>query len=1409
MPIAGVSVADIDSSALTTTLSVAHGILNVTAGAGVTGNGTASVTITGTAAQINAALAGLAYTGNLNFNGADTLTVATSDGTAADTDTIAITVNAVNDAPVNTVPAAQTVAEDTMLPIAGVSVADIDSSALTTTLSVAHGILNVTAGAGVTGNGTASVTITGTAAQINTALAGLAYTGNLNFNGALAGLAYTGNLNFNGADTLTVATSDGTATDTDTIAITVNPVNDAPINTVPAAQTVAEDTILPIAGVSVADIDSSALTTTLSVAHGILNVTAGAGVTGNGTASVTITGTAAQINTALAGLAYTGNLNFNGADTLTVATNDGTATDTDTIAITVNAVNDAPVNTVPAAQTVAEDTILPIAGVSVADIDSSALTTTLSVAHGILNVTAGAGVTGNGTASVTIAGTAAQINATLAGLAYTGNLNFNGADTLTVATNDGTATDTDTIAITVNPVNDAPINTVPAAQTVAEDTTLPIAGVSVADIDSSTLTTLLSVAHGILNVTAGAGGVTGNGTATVTIAGTAAQINTALAGLAYTGNLNFNGADTLTVATIDGTAADIDTIAITVNPVNDAPALNLDADSSTTGGVDYLTTFTGSAVAIVDTDVSVVDNDSPSLASATITLTNPHAGDSLIVATPPLPGGITASVYNSVTGVLTLTGAASAADYQTALRQITFDTTTPSTETRIIDVVVSDGTAASNIAHAIVEVTQVDSSAPTLDLDGNNSTLPGTNYRTTFTENGTAVAIADTDTLIGDPDIGSTTLASATITLTNPQIGDLLTATLPLPGGITASAYNPVTGILTLSGVASFADYETALEAIRFSSAGDNPVAGTRIIQVVVNDGIHDSQPALSLVTVVAANDAPALVVADATYQENAAPVLLSPALSLTDADDTELNFAAVKITAGSFPGDGDTLTVNGATSGTVTGITFAWNPTSHALILSGASLVADYHALLQTVQFHSTSDNPTDFDASPQRTLTWFVSDGTAVTTATTTLDIVAVNDPPINTVPAAVTVAEDSLQPIAGVSVADIDSSALTTTLSVDHGILNVTDAPGVTGNGTAHVTIAGTAVQINTALAGLAYAGGPDFLGRDTLTVATSDGTATDTDTIAITVTVNALTGHAHCDFDGDSGSDILWQDDNGTAAMWLMDGPNATFVGAVGPSNPGPSWEIKATGDFNGDGKADIIWQGDDGTASMWLMDGTNATFVGAVGHNPGPSWQIKGTGDFNGDGKADIIWQHDDGTAAMWLMDGTNATFVGTVGHNPGPSWQIKGTGDFNGDSKSDILWQGSDGTPAIWLMDGTSATFVGAVGSFNPGPSWQIKGTGDFNGDGKSDILWQDQDGTAAIWLMDGTNATFVGAIGHNPGPTWQIKGTGDFNGDGKSDITWQHDSGTPAVWLMDGTDDTVVDAFGPFNPGATWDMIA
>ena len=68
-----------------------------------------------------------------------------------------------------------------------------------------------------------------------------------------------------------------------------------------------------------------------------------------------------------------------------------------------------------------------------------------------------------------------------------------------------------------------------------------------------------------------------------------------------------------------------------------------------------------------------------------------------------------------------------------------------------------------------------------------------------------------------------------------------------------------------------------------------------------------------------------------------------------------------------------------------------------NASVLTGASSVANYQALLQTVTFQSTSDYPTDLRARPHRTLTWFVSDGTAVTTAETTLDIVAHDDPAV----------------------------------------------------------------------------------------------------------------------------------------------------------------------------------------------------------------------------------------------------------------------------------------------------------------------------------------------------------------------------------------------------------------------------
>ena len=118
-------------------------------------------------------------------------------------------------------------------------------------------------------------------------------------------------------------------------------------------------------------------------------------------------------------MSYQGNLNYNGPDTLTVTSTDGnSATDVDGVGITVTAVNDAPVNTVPGAQVVAEDTALNISGLSVNDVDGNLSTVQLTVTQGTVTVTLSGGATisagANGTNTLTLSGTQADINATLA-----------------------------------------------------------------------------------------------------------------------------------------------------------------------------------------------------------------------------------------------------------------------------------------------------------------------------------------------------------------------------------------------------------------------------------------------------------------------------------------------------------------------------------------------------------------------------------------------------------------------------------------------------------------------------------------------------------------------------------------------------------------------------------------------------------------------------------------------------------------------------------------------------------------------------------------------------------------------------------------------------------------------------------
>ncbi len=656
----GLSIGDVDAgnNNVQATVSVGSGVLSASAGTtgvSVIGSGTSSVTLTGTVAQINDLLAGN-LGGTLSFlhsndapPASTVLTLAVNDlgntgagGALTASDTATINIAATNDAPTATItPASYVATEQVALTLhgTGISIADPDAGGnnVQATVSVVSGTLNASAGTtgvGIVGSGTNSITLTGTLTQINNLLAG-------NLGGTLS---YVINSNTPPAsDTLTLVVDDlgntggGALTASDSAAINITATNDAPTATItPASYVATEQVALTLhgTGLSIGDVDAgnNNVQATVSVGSGVLNASAGTTgvvVAGSGTGSVTLTGTVAQINNLLAGnlggtLSFLHSSDAPPASTvLTLAVNDlgntgagGALTASDTATINITAIDDAAVLTLPGPLSTQDDT--PVAfNVSVSDVDDSTLQITLTVANGTLTLSQTAGLAfaiGDGTndPTMTFTGSLADINDALTGLVYRSDLFFDGTETVQVDVFDGSQTTSGNVSIAVDASNLAPTLALPGPLAVSEDT--PIAfTVSVGDPDAggNPLEVTLSVTNGTLSLsqTAGLTFAVGDGTgdAVMTFTGSVADLNAALAGMTYQGNLNFNGSDALQVAVDDlgntgvgGPLTASGAVAITVSAVNDAPTLSVPGAQSV--AEDGSLAFPGNVLAVDDVD---------------------------------------------------------------------------------------------------------------------------------------------------------------------------------------------------------------------------------------------------------------------------------------------------------------------------------------------------------------------------------------------------------------------------------------------------------------------------------------------------------------------------------------------------------------------------------------------------------------------------------------------------------------------------------------------------------------------------------------------------------------------------------------------------------------------------------------
>jgi hypothetical protein len=509
-------------------------------------------------------------------------------------------------------------------------------------------------------------------------------------------------------------------------------------------------------------------------------------------------------------------------------------------------------------------------------------------------------------------------------------------------------------------------------------------GIAAADADSAEL--VGATVQITSNFTAGEdelalaeqNGITGTydgDTGTLTLTGTAsvADYQAALGDVRYQNSSDDPSADTRTVTfqADDGGAtenlSDPVTRDIEVTPVNDKPVLDTsDAALAYTEG-------DGSVAA--DPGITAADADSAELVGATVQITsNFTPGEDILDFAEQ--NGITGT-YDHETGTLTLTGTATVAQYQAALGDVRYENSSddPSGATRTLTFQADDGEASDNLSDPVtrdIEVTPVNDAPVVTTSDGS----------TTHTVGGPETAV---DAAIAVNDIDDDELVSAQVRISGFEAGDQLVYADQL--GI-AGVYDSETGVLALTGNASAEDYQTALASVAYQYTGEATPAASRTVEFVANDGTDDSPAATKSVDVVVPpdNDAPVVTTSDGTTSytlEDALGAEVDSALTVTDADDTDLVSAQVQI-IGLEPGDELLFADQNGITGTLdeTGV----------LMLTGTATVANYEAALRSVRFHHFGAN-----VEGTRTIDFKVNDGDADSnTASRTVSLQVAEPPP-----------------------------------------------------------------------------------------------------------------------------------------------------------------------------------------------------------------------------------------------------------------------------------------------------------------------------------------------------------------------------------------------------------------------------
>jgi hypothetical protein len=779
-----------------------------------------------------------------------------------------------------------------------------------------------------------------------------------------------------GTATITVTVSDGAASTSSTISLTVTTVNDHPTISSIANQAIVEDDVTLALGFTVNDVETAATSLTVT------GVSGNTALVPNNPANITFGGSGANRTVIITPAA-----NQSGVATITLSVNDGTDTTDTSFIVTVSAVNDPPTLTGIANQIIAEDDNTGALSFTVGDVETAptSLVVTTDSSNRILVPLA----------NVVVAGSGAAKTVTVTPVA-----NLSGVSTISLTVSDGSATTNITFTVTVNAVNDRPTISAIGNQTISEHGNTGPLTFNVNDVETAAISLTVTgvssdtvlVPNNVANITFGGSGA--NRSVTIT------PVN------------GLSGSTTITLTVSDGSLTQTSVFNVTVIPVNDPPTISAIStppisEDGNTGNL---------AFTISD----------PESTAASLTLSGASSSQSVVALSGIAFGGSAGNRTVSVTPVANAFGSSiitvSVSDgtntVSTSFTVVVNSVNDIPTITSIPNQVINQASATPALSFSIFDVETALTSLTTVATSDNTLLVPNNVANLTITGTGgtrtivvtpvtTQSGTARITVTVGDGTTTTPTTFTVTVTAVNqpPTITAISTPPINEDGNTGALSFTvgdleTAAGSLTVSGNSSLQTLVPNANIVFGGSGASRTVTvtplanqfGTCTITVSVSDGSASTTTSFTLV-VNSVNDIPTITSIASQPTPEDQPLTVS--FTVNDVETPAANLTVVATSGNTTLVPTANIVLGGSGSSRTATITPALN-------LSGTALI----------------------------TLT--VGDGTTTTPTSFTLTVTAVDDPPTITAISTPPINEDGATAALAFTVNDVETAPGSLTLT-----------------------------------------------------------------------------------------------------------------------------------------------------------------------------------------------------------------------------------------------------------------------------------------------------------------------------------------------------------------------------------------